>query len=97
MHFELSVLPQLDRMLERSVSPANRNFRPSRVTSGLPTNRALTTVAFPGTDAVFALLVRICDSELPRVLTGKGLAPEPRVSFDVHFLDTYELNRCPLT
>src|SRR5215469_6157327 len=86
MHFELSVLPQLDRMLERYVSPANRNFRPSRVTSGLPTNRALTTVAFPGTDAVFALLVRMCDSELPRVLTGKGLAPEPVLALTYIFL-----------
>ena len=53
--------------------------------------------AFPGTDAAFALLGRICDSELPSTLTGKGLAPEPRVSFDVHFLDPYELNRSPLT
>jgi hypothetical protein len=58
------------------------------VGEGWATIRALLiTIAFPGTDAAFALLARICDSELQRTLTGKGLAPEPGVSFDVHFLD----------
>jgi hypothetical protein len=62
--------------------------RQNSITSELATIRALLiTIGFPRTDAAFALLARICDSELQRTLTGKGLALEPRVSFDVHFLD----------
>src|SRR5215469_17667722 len=55
--------------------------------SVLPTIQTLlTTIAFPGTDAAFALLVRICDSELPRTLTGNGLAPEPVLTLTYIFL-----------